>query len=102
MASADDVAALRRATGITSANAPYNDQFMSDLIDAMGSVPGAAAQLWRENAAATAGFVDTTESGSSRKLSQLAENALKLAESFDQVGVTGSGARSFTVAVERQ
>lgn len=102
MATSDDVAALRRATGITDTAAPYTDQFLSDLIDAMGGVAPAAAQLWREKAATAADFVDTTESGSSRKLSQIQANALAMAAGFEAVSTTGSGARSFTTAIERQ
>jgi hypothetical protein len=104
MASADDVAALRRLVNIPDDNEPYTDLTLSGMIDARGSVEAAGAQIWRELAASFAQFVDTTESGSSRKMSDLASNALKMASQLDGVvtaGDTGAAGRSFVVPVSR-
>ena len=101
MATQDQLDALHRATNIPASDTTYTDELLASYIDETGSVAAAAAQIWREIAAATATFVDTTESGSSRKLSDLHKNALAIAAGFDQVG-TVSGGQAFTVAVERQ
>lgn len=103
MATADQIAALRRAVNIMSTVAPYTDAFMSALIDQEGNVASAAAVIWREKAAAYASSVDMTESGSSRKFSDLHKNALELAaayeaESSQVVSQTGG---SYVVQIER-
>jgi hypothetical protein len=102
MATQDDVDALHRAADIPANDSTYPDSFLSVLIDQQGSVSAAAAAVWRYKAATMAAMVDTTESGSSRKLSDLHKNALEMAGSFDQVDVASRSARSFTVGVERQ
>jgi hypothetical protein len=104
MASANDVAALRRLVNIPDDTEPYSDVTMAAIIDARGSIEAAGAQIWRELAASFAEFVDTTESGSSRKMSDLAANALKMASNLDGVvtaGDTGAAGRSFVVPVSR-
>lgn len=101
MATQDDVDALHRAANIPANDTDYTDSFLSALIDQTGSVAAAAAAVWRYKAAATATMVDTTESGSSRKLSDLHKNALEMAAGFDQVDIVSRSGRSFTVAVER-
>lgn len=102
MASADELAALHRAANVPASDTTYPDDMLSELIDSLG-VDGAAAQIWREKAAASAEMVDTTESGSSRKLSDLHKNALDMAAGFASVSTASSSrGRSFTVAVERQ
>lgn len=102
MASTDELAALRRATALDPSDTVYTDELLSDLIDSLGSLSAAAAQVWREKAAATAGMVDTTESGSSRKMSDLHKNALEIAGGFAAVDATARLRRSFTTPIERQ
>jgi hypothetical protein len=102
MATQDQLDALHRVTGISASDTTYTDELLSALIDLQGSVSGAAAAIWREKAATFAGMVDTTESGSSRKLSQLSDNALKMAAGLDASDGVSSSGRSFTVGVERQ
>jgi hypothetical protein len=82
---------------------PYTDEYLSALIDEQGSVELAAVTIWRIKAAQTAGFVDVTESGSSRKLSQLTDQALKMAGALstnEDGGVVGFAA-PFTIGSER-
>jgi phage portal protein BeeE len=102
MATQDDVDALHRAANIPANDTEYPDTFLAILIDQQGSVSAAAAAVWRYKAAAMATMVDTTESGSSRKLSDLHKNALEMAAGFDRVDVISRTGRSFTVGVERQ
>lgn len=82
MASVDEVAELRRLTAIPDIEEPYTDGFMGGLIDAEG-INGAAALLWREKAAEFVTAVDMSESGSSRKFSDLHKNALTIAGDFE-------------------
>jgi hypothetical protein len=102
MASTDELAALRRVTALDAGDTTYTDELLSAMIDAQGSISAAAAQVWRERAASTAGMVDTTESGSSRKLSDLHKGALDMAGALDGVDVIARGRRSFTTPIERQ
>jgi hypothetical protein len=98
MAESATIEELRRATNILENTEPYTDEYLSNLLDTLG-FELAAAQLWTEKAASYAGLVDVTESGSSRRMSQLASNALKMAEAFNQSSSVVSG--SFTVPIER-
>lgn len=102
MASQDDLDALHRVTGLPANDTDYPDALLSALIDNQGTVAAAAAVIWREKAASMAMMVDTTESGSSRKLSQLSANALQMAAGLSQVDVLAKSGRSFTTQVERQ
>lgn len=102
MASADQLAALRRASALETGDVVYTDALLSQMIDTYGSLSAAAAQVWREKGAASAGMVDTTESGSSRKLSDLHKSALEMADGFEAIDTTVRLRRSFTVPVERQ
>lgn len=103
MASADELAALRRAADVTPDDDVYTDALLDSLIDTYGSVAGAASAIWREKAAAYAEMVDTTESGSSRKLSDLHKNALEIAAGFANVDPVVLPSRAaYTIPVERQ
>ncbi len=80
MASSGEVQRLRSLTGYVEAD-PYDDQQLSDLIDALG-INRVAAMIWQQKAAQYASLVDTSESGSSRSMSQLHKNALTMAANF--------------------
>lgn len=99
MASVTDIASLRRATALDPADPVYTDSLLGGMIDDLG-FDTAAATVWREKAAAVAGMVDTTESGSSRALSQLRKGYMEMASAAKpESEAVGSG--SYTVAVER-
>lgn len=103
MAEQIDIDALRRATGIISTGEPYTDAALSALLDTYG-FNLAAARLWEELATQYSTAVDTTESGSSRSLSQLYTNALGMASRYrdlERVDVVTTQRRSFTVQIER-
>lgn len=101
MATETEIKTLRLVTDTTCDDPPYDDAYMGSLIDEAGSVDLAAVTIWRIKAAQSAGFVDTTESGSSRKLSQLTDQALKMAGAIGgETGVTAVGA-PFTIGSER-
>lgn len=80
MATPEQITALRLMVGEPTDEAPWTDENLEALIDAADSNLNLAAfNVWTAKAATYAGMVDTTESGSSRKLSQLQEQALKMA-----------------------
>lgn len=82
MAKYTEIAELRLAIGESADEEPYTDRFLNDLIDGKGSVSAAAASIWGHKAAAAAGLVDVTESGSSRKLGDLYKNALAMEKTY--------------------
>lgn len=102
MATPDEIASLRRATGITQTTDPYTDEQLGVLLDAMGHNQS-AAQLWDEKAATFAAAVDTTESGSTRRMSQLHTQALTMAAKFRELDMVVTAPRrgTFTVGIER-
>jgi hypothetical protein len=106
MASADELAALRRATDTTTADAVYTDGLITPLIDSLG-VNGAAAVIWREKAAKYAALVSTTEAGSSRSMSDLYTHAKEMAEMYERLAaneetpVDTSAGYTFTTEIER-
>ena len=103
MASADELAALRRAADVATDDDVYTDALLDSMFEMYGSVAGAAAAIWREKAAAYAAMVDTTESGSSRKLSDLHKNAMAVAAGFTSVDPVVVPTRAaYTIPVERQ
>lgn len=98
MASEDEIATLRRMTALEVDDAIYTDSLLGGMIDDLGFA-AAAAQIWREKAATAAGLVDTTESGSSRSLSQLRKGYLEMASAIQPPETVDGG--SYTVEIER-
>lgn len=103
MATEDEVNALRRATSLEANDETYTYELLSAILDDLGTVAAAASSIWGERAAAYAGVVDTTESGSSRRLSQLHDQALKMQRfwSGPEESTDDTAGTSFTVGVER-
>jgi hypothetical protein len=97
VASDTEIAQLRRMTALDPDDAIYTDTLLGGMIDDLGIDP-TAKQIWREKAAAAAGLVDITESGSSRALSALRKGYLEMAEAVDPVA---AGKQSYTVGIER-
>jgi hypothetical protein len=96
---ADDatIARFRRMTDLEDDDPVYTDAVIDGMIEDLG-FNAAVAAVWTEKAASAAGLVDTTESGSSRKLSDLHKQYLDMASAANPV-VSGGG--SFTVEIER-
>lgn len=104
MATPDQIAQLRRMTSLSDDDQVYTDEVLGVYIDNLGSLEAAASAIWREKASALAGLVDTTESGSSRRLSQLYDQALKMGQAFqpgDEDDTLQPRQASFTVGMER-
>lgn len=98
MASEVEIARLRRMTDLAANDAVYTSELLSSLIDEIG-FEQAASSIWKEKAAGYASLVDTTESGSSRSLSQLSRQALDMATKVAPQNEPSGG--SFTVGIER-
>src|SRR5687768_1134743 len=78
MAELADIARLRRLIGEPDDAEPWTDLVLSEIIDNNDDLNSAALEVWEGKLADSAGMVDTTESGSSRKLSQLSDQAAKM------------------------
>jgi len=76
-ATLEDLTRLKRIAPVGD----FDDAELLALIDATG-ITGAAAELWAANVSATANLVDITESGSSRKNSQVHDKAKAMAEYY--------------------
>lgn len=104
MATPEEIASLRRMVDQPANEEPYTDEVLSDLIDSSVSLDAAAGQVWQEKAAAVWELVNTSESGSSRSLSDIHKAALAQAKFYrdasSEVAVLTSDA-PFTVDIER-
>lgn len=100
MADEATIARLRRMTDLAVDDAVYTDELLSGYIDDLG-LDGANTAVWREKAAKFAQLVDTTESGSSRSLSQLYKQAMEMAGGPEEEEASTTTGGSFTVAIER-
>lgn len=92
MATAEEIAAFRLLIDESDDVAPYDDLALSARLDAATSEQALAKQIWLEKAASYAGMVNTSESGSSRSLSDLHKNALAMAKGFGEDDPTAPGA----------
>ena len=82
MASPEDIAKLRLLIGEPDDSNGWTDEKLADIIDASSSLNDAASKVWVSKAGTYSSLVDVSESGSSRKLSDMHRNALTMAEYF--------------------
>lgn len=106
MATPEEIAALRAMIGEPNDVEPWTDAALGALIDANdGDLNVSAYTSWTNKAATYSGMVDTTESGSSRRLSQLQEQALKMAAHYQSVSstpeVSDLTGYAYTLPIER-
>lgn len=94
------LARFRRSTDLEVEDPVYTDAVIDGMIEDLG-FEAAAGTVWREKAAAVAGLVDTTESGSSRRLSQLRESFLEMATAIGGTPEETGKGTSFVVPIER-
>lgn len=88
MATPEQILRLRLMIDETD-SAVYTDEMLGSIIDqAELDLDTAASEVWQQKAARFSTLVDTTESGSSRRMSQLASNALAQAKFYGDKGVT--------------
>jgi len=102
MASAEQVASLRRMVAEPT-TATYSDEALSALVDDKGSLDAAAAAVWEEKAAAASTLVNVSESGSSRSMQQIHQNALEMAKFYSGriTEVSADVSKPFTVPAQR-
>lgn len=104
MATSADIAALRRAADEPGTET-YTDAALSAYVDTAGSVDGAAAVVWREKAAKASTLVNVSESGSSRSMQQVYQNAIDMAKFYEtrsgDIGVIDAGDAPFTIGTKR-
>jgi hypothetical protein len=105
MAEAVDIARLRRLIGEAEDTEPWTDAVLAAIIDDAIDLNTAALEVWESKAAEFASFVDTTESGSSRRMSQMHEQALKMVAHYrglaDPVVQPDLGGFAYVIPIER-
>lgn len=94
------LARFRRLTALSDDDTVYTDAVIDGMIEDLG-FEAAAGAVWQEKAAGVAGLVDITESGSSRRLSQLKDSYLAMHTAVSGGVVQESTGGSFTVGIER-
>lgn len=83
----------------------YTDEELTEILIATGSVNGAAAYVWRSKVTSSVGMVDISESGSSRKMSDVYNQNLSMAEYYaglaENEGTVGGMRRGKVNYIER-
>lgn len=102
MATTEQIAVLRSMINEPDNVEPYTDDLLGSIIDASTSLNAAAAGIWKSKAAQVAHLVDISEGGSSRKMGDVYEQFLKMADTFAEAdnAVTG-GRQSMTREITR-
>ena len=106
MAELTDILALRRMIGELVDEEPWTDAVLADIIDDEADLNSAAVVVWEAKAAASAGYVDTAESGSSRRMSQVNDQALKMVAYYRGLASpaelpTDLSGYAYTIPIER-
>lgn len=84
---------LRKLTNEPVEDSDYTeDELETKILDRLGDLSLAAADVWREKAAAAADLVDTTEGNSRRSWSKAYEQALAMAAAMENQSTGGSPA----------
>lgn len=82
MASPEQLAALRKLINEPDDTNGWTDDYLGGLIDGGLTLNAAAGSVWTTKAGQFSTLVDVSESGSSRKLSDLHKNALTMARYY--------------------
>lgn len=90
MASQEEIAELRLLINEPDDSNDWTDERLGAIIDDSSSLNEAAGTAWTQKAASYADLVDVSESGSSRKLSDLRRSALEMAGHFNGLGSNGA------------
>jgi hypothetical protein len=104
MATPEEVAELRLLTDEPTDGDPYTDDYLAGVIDSQGSLQAAAMYVWGLKAARYSSLVDMAEGTSSRKMSDMLDNALRMRQQFATAiedPVVELGYRTGTRAIER-
>lgn len=84
MATPEDIASVRRMADEPTTDT-YTDDALSAILAREGSVRAAVYAVWQEKAAKYSRLVDTSESGSSRRNSQLGSNAIAMMKLYEPI-----------------
>lgn len=87
MATAEEIAALRLLIAEPT-EATYDDAALGVFLDTADNEYAAAYEIWTRKAAASAALVDISEGGSSRKMGDLYEQFLSMAEQMRQRAIS--------------
>lgn len=88
MATEDEITALRRMVAEADDSNGWTDEQLAAIIDAEDTLNAAAAVVWSSKAGQVANLVDVSESGSSRKLSDLRKSALEMSAYYTGLDAT--------------
>ena len=89
MATAEEIAALRLLIAEPTEDT-YTDADLNTRLSAAANEYTVAFDIWTEKAAAAAGLVDISEGGSSRKLGDIYEQALGMADAMRERAVSAT------------
>lgn len=105
MPSLEDVAALREAINEPDDSNGWSDDRVGALIDAETTLNAAISRAWLLKAGQYAALVDVSESGSSRKLSDLRKNAMEMSTHYGNLdgeeAVEATGGRPIVQRIRR-
>lgn len=97
MASEDQIRDVRERVAEPDDSNGWSDERLGRVIDDSTTLNAAAARVWSEKAAVFAELVDVSESGSSRKLSDLRKNALEMSTHYGSLDGAAAEAASAPV-----
>lgn len=100
MASASDIAQVRRQVNEPNDDGGYTDVVLGEYVDANG-VTGATVLIWEEKASKFSDLVDVTEAGSSHKFSDLSKIAGERATYYRAVLATEQAPTAGRVRVRK-
>jgi hypothetical protein len=90
MATTEQITELRDLVNDTVAPFQFSAPQLGTFIDTNDSLRAAASRVWTVKASKLAGLVDVTEGSSSRKLSQLYQQALEMSTFYNDDPSTAS------------
>jgi len=99
MATAEDIARVRRMTGEIEPDSTYTDETLGALIDEINDLNIVASRVWGEKASMVADLVNITEAGSSRSNSDLFKHAKDQQAYYS--GLTGDGSTAISSTTRR-
>jgi adenine-specific DNA methylase len=82
MATVDQIAEVREYVAEPGITNGWTDERIGEYIDREADLFLAASAIWSSKAASYASLVNVSESGSSRSMGSLIDNALKMAKEF--------------------
>lgn len=83
MATAADILVVKDNLPETAEAEGWNDTKIGTMVDALGTPSKAIRQYWSATSARTSAFVDISESGSSRSLSDVHKQAVEMLKYWD-------------------